>query len=375
MIKPGALARLNFREAARMWIESHRIHIAPGTIRHYHCTTKALLPFFSELKLKEIHIGHFEQYQKMRTEGTGGLRAAGPRRVNHELNTLSQILARAGLWGSLRDLYRPLRLPKLGVGFALGEDEQEYLFAVSSSRPRWRVAYLASLVTVNTTAGPGEILGLTLADVKFGPDPEIHIRQVKNRYRDRWLPLNPTAADAIRELVEIAHSKGAERPTDYLLPHRAKNGSANWDPSRPMYSWRKSWNAMRAEAAKKFPKLARLRMYDLRHTVITRLLENSENSEETVVSLAGWVSANMKKTYSHVRDRPRREAVAALDKKTSPVVGLPGSSFQWFASTITGALCPPPFVEPPATTTKPATTIDDTKKLRLVKGQGKSGVA
>jgi integrase len=288
-----------------------------------------LLAFFSALPLEQIHIGHLEQYQQMRSEGAGRIRAAGPQRVNHELNTLSQILARAGLWGSLFDLYHPLHLPKPKAGWALGDEEQEYLFQVASSRPKWRVACLASLVTVNTTAGPGEILGLTLGDVSLAAEPEIHIRQnVKNPYRDRWIPLNAAAEAAIRELLEIAHAKGAQLKTDYLLPHRAENGRKDWDPTRPMYSWRKAWNGMRAEAAKKFPQLQALRMYDLRHTVITRLLEDPENSEETVVSLAGWVSENMKKTYSHVRNRPRREALDRLARKPVEKEAAPAAQLQ-----------------------------------------------
>jgi integrase len=314
MIEPEALRLLPVREAAVVWLDAHRRHIGPGTVRHYDCTIKALSSsFLADLKLEEIHIGHFERYQQTRTAGPG--RVAGPQRVNHELNTLSQILARAGLWRRIEELYHPLRLPKLQTGRALTDEEQEYLFRVARTRPKWRVACLASLVTVNTTAGPGEILGLTLADIALGPDPEVHIRQGKNRYRDRWLPLNQTAETAIRELLEIAHAKGAQLASDYLLPHRAKNGRTNWDPSRPMYSWRKAWNGMRKEAAKLYPQLAGLRMYDLRHTVITRLLEDPENSEETVVSLAGWVSENMKKTYSHVRNRPRREALDRLNRK------------------------------------------------------------
>jgi integrase len=308
MIEPGTLSALPVREAAVVWLNSHRRHVRPGTVRHYDCTIKALsLSFLAELKLAEIQIGHLERYQETRT-------AVGPQRVNHELNTLSQILARAGLWRPLADLYHPLPLPKPKTGRALSDDEQEHLFRVACCRPKWRVAYLASLVTVNTTAGPGEILGLTLGDIELGRDPEIHIRQGKNRFRDRWIPLNHVAEAAIRELIEIARTKGAERPSDYLLPHRAENGRANWDPTRPMYSWRKAWNGMRKEAAKEYPELARFRMYDLRHTVITRLLEDPAISEETVVSIAGWVSENMKKTYSHVRNRPRRDA---LDRLTS----------------------------------------------------------
>jgi len=34
-----------------------------------------------------------------------------------------------------------------------------------------------------------------------------------------------------------------------------------------MGSWKKAWYALRAEAAKKYPRLATVRMYDLRHPI------------------------------------------------------------------------------------------------------------
>jgi hypothetical protein len=41
-----------------------------------------------------------------------------------------------------------------------------------------------------------------------------------------------------------------------------------------MDSWKKAWYALRAEAGKKFPRLAKLRRYDLRHHSLTRLMED-----------------------------------------------------------------------------------------------------
>jgi integrase len=59
-----------------------------------------------------------------------------------------------------------------------------------------------------------------------------------------------------------------------------------------------------------------LRMYDLRHHAITRLLEDEDVSERTVIELAGHVSHAMLERYSHIRMRTKKEAVDALAKKT-----------------------------------------------------------
>jgi len=73
MIDATELARLKFGDAARIWIESHQRHIGEGTLRDYWNCIRALEKFFADLPLREIHIGHFEQYQKMRSEGSSGL--------------------------------------------------------------------------------------------------------------------------------------------------------------------------------------------------------------------------------------------------------------------------------------------------------------
>lgn len=315
MIEPSELARYTFPEGANIWIESHRRHIGAGTLRDYHNCIRALGKFFSALHLDEIHIGHFEQYQKMRTEGTDGLTAAGASRVNHDLNTLSQILARAALWAPIAPYYQPLKLPRPKVGRALTEAEERMLFDVAGSRAKWKVAYLASLVTVNTTCGPKEIRMLRLMDVDLAPLPDAPhgtIRIVlgaKNEYRQRMIPLNQTASLAVSQLIARAHACGAVGPEHYLLPHRAARGAHGWDPTLPMSSWRKAWDKLRADAG-----LPHLRMYDLRHHVITKLLEDESVSERTVIELAGHVSRKMLDTYSHIRMRSKFEGVMALEK-------------------------------------------------------------
>lgn len=316
MVNPDFLASLHFCEAAAVWLDAHRHHIGSGTARHYDQCIHSLSAFFAELPLRDIHIGHFEQYQVMRSSGSGGLRRSGPSRVNHELNTLSQILNRANLWAPLAPHYKPMRLPKPQVGCALTAEDEERLFRIAATRPRWKLAYLCALITANTTAGPSEISHLRLGDVDLA-SPALHIHEgVKNDYRKRTIPLNEPAAWAVRKLFERAQKIGATLPEHYLIPHRAANGKEGFDVTRPIYGWRTAWNKLR-EAAN----LPHLRMYDLRHHAITRLLEDEEVSERTVIELAGHVSRAMLERYSHIRMRTKREAVDALAKKGANSAG------------------------------------------------------
>jgi len=318
MLDPTFLASLCFCEAAAVWLDGHKARISLGSVRDYSNCIKALTPFFSALRLNQIHAGHFEQYQKLRSEGLNGMRKAGPSRVNHELNTLSQVLRRAGLWGELASYYKPLRLPRPKVGCAISGEDEERLFRLAASNHRWKVAYCCSLITANTTAGPNEIRHLRIRDLDLNvSQPSIRISEgVKNEYRRRTLPLNDPAAWAVRALAKRATELGAIQPEHYLLPHRAANGRKGFDPTRPISSWKGAWNQLR-----KMAKLPHLRSYDLRHHAITRLLEDENVSERTVIELAGHVSRAMLERYSHIRMRTKKEAVDGLARRAMGNVG------------------------------------------------------
>ena len=316
MIEPGTLARLGFMEASRVWLDTHKRTIGPASLSEYEKNLKRLEVFFGSLTLAEIHIGHLEQYQKLRSEGVGWKRKAGPSRVNHELNTLSQILTRAALWAPIAPYYKPLPMPRAKAGRALSETEETVLFQTAMSKPRWQVAYLCSLITANTTAGPGEIRMLRLRDVELEPGPASPYGTItvsdgaKNQYRVRTIPLNETAGEAVKKLSQRARELGAVEGDHYLLPHRAPSPTGDADPTKPQTSWKKAWDKLRKAAG-----MPTLRMYDLRHHVITRLLEDENVSERTVIELAGHVSKKMLDTYSHIRMKSKLEGVLALDRK------------------------------------------------------------
>ena len=59
-----------------------------------------------------------------------------------------------------------------------------------------------------------------------------------------------------------------------------------------------------------------LRPHDLRHHAITKLAELAEASEQTIMSIAGHVSVEMLRHYSHIRQEAKRKAVAALGNGT-----------------------------------------------------------
>lgn len=315
----GDLGTLPFSTVWPLWIEQKQQEISPKTLQCWREYYRALHPFFGQMLLKDIHIGNLVAYRAQR------LTTAGPSLINHEINALAQILTRAGLWAEIEKFYKPLRIPKTGPGQALLEQEALWLLEVASTGGpynRWKIAYFAALVSANTTCGPSELRKLRLKDIDVA-DGVIHIVEgAKNDYRVRPLPLNTDAAWAIDQLVKIALEKGSYLPEHYLFPHRAQVKGAKPDPTRPAGSWKKAWHSLRREAAKRYPRLATVRFYDLRHHALTTLLENPAISEQTIKDIAGHVSKKILERYSHIRLGRKKAALEALEglRKPEPVV-------------------------------------------------------
>lgn len=317
--EPASLDRMTFARAAPLWLERHKRTIAAKTHADYEFFIRTLNRFFAEIPLREIHLGHIQAYTQER------LCTVGPCSINHEVNTLKQVLAYAGRWGEFEKFYKPLKVPKSRVGQALEPADEDRLFRVASTSPRWRVAYWASILTATTTAGPGEITHLHLNDISFGGDIDgislgtLRVRDgLKNKCRERLLPLNASSHWAAEQIVkryfEICERLAiAPDPEHYLLPGRTR--TSPYDPTKPMGSWKRAWESLRAAAG-----LPKLRRYDLRHHAITRLMEDPDISERTVEEMAGHaLSSRMKKRYSHIRMKPKAAATAKLELRLPPV--------------------------------------------------------
>jgi integrase len=87
-----------------------------------------------------------------------------------------------------------------------------------------------------------------------------------------------------------------------------------FDPSKPIHSWKKAWGKLTTKAG-----LKGLRFHDLRHHSITELAESSA-SEQTIKAIAGHVSERMLARYSHVRLEAKRGALEALSTSKPLIV-------------------------------------------------------
>jgi len=295
---------LPFDEAAGHWLEIKKLHTKkPRTIEMYEWYIRNLKKEFGELLLSQIHIGHLLEYQRQRRM------SAGASCVNHELNTLAQILKMAELWDLIEKHYRPLPLPNWTPPKVLTAAEEERFFRIASGNPDWSVAYWAVSLTNNTSAMGIELRHLQLQHVFLEQDPPtIHIpdTKVKNEFRARVVPLNAVAAKQARRIVERANRLGAWRPEHYIFPFRLKRGS--YDVAKPAspYFIRSTFRSMRETTG-----LDWLQPRNFRNQIITKLFESGA-PDETIMSIAGHQSIKMSRYYSRIRITAKAEALNTI---------------------------------------------------------------
>jgi integrase len=123
----------------------------------------------------------------------------------------------------------------------------------------------------------------------------------------QWKAANTTrVVEFDRERLEVvkewADELGHEDPDHYLW---CANQHHTLDATQPGRKWDTAWRALRDAAG-----LRGLRFHDLRHTVVTRLLEAGE-PDHVVESITGHLSRRMLEHYSHIRLSAKK---AALDR-------------------------------------------------------------
>jgi integrase len=298
------IGQMCFPLAAEAWLATRTDRISGKTFHEYELNIRTLSKFFGQTKLDEITADQIWDYQAMRRE------QCGPPSINHECSVLQQMLKRVGRWADIAPRYEALPLSKKQRGRALAPEEKERLFRVSAANPNWEAAFLFAMISVNTSTGPKETATLRLKDI----DIERRVLKVqpegaKNEHRVRPIPLNDEAFKAAKLAIARAKRLGSVNPDHYIFPFRLRRSL--FDPNRHQTTFKGAWLRMVAAAD-----LPGFRMYDLRHHAITALLENPHVSEETVEAIAGHISREIKKHYSHVRMDARRKAVSGLDGST-----------------------------------------------------------
>jgi len=301
---PSQFRTIVFEEAALNWLEIKKLQQRkPRTIEMYQWYIRNLSRKFAGILLSQIQIKHIQEYQQRRKL------SAGPSCVNHEINTLAQILRQADLWRVMEKQYCPLPLPDWTPPKVLTAEEEERFFRVAAGNPDWSVAYWAVSLTNNTSAKGTELRLLQIKHLKLEQEtPTIHIPDdtVKNELGARVVPLNDVAEKQIRRILKRARALGAWSPEHYVFPYRIKKNI--YDVTRPASPnfLRTAFRSMRRATG-----LEWLQPRNFRNQVIARLFEKG-TPEETIISIAGPQSIKMSRYYSLIKISAKAEALRAI---------------------------------------------------------------
>ncbi len=134
------------------------------------------------------------------------------------------------------------------------------------------------------------------------------------------VPLNTESFEALWKLrrraesfgpVESSHFVFAALRPKFQFDGRNRLDSIEWefDPIRPVGSWRTAWRTLTKRAG-----LQGLRFHDLRHTAISALGEAGV-PDRVIMDIAGHVSARMLRRYSHIQLEAKRAAIQALSNR------------------------------------------------------------
>ena len=286
----------------------------PRTKEAYLLYMKHLKRKLGNVELCKIDIGYVLEYQRERHKAEG----ASIWLVNHETNTLSQVMRYADIWDRIEKYFRQLPPPDWTPPKVLTQEEEELFFKVAAANPEWEVTYWGCSLTNNTSAVGCELINLQKKHIVLSRDPNIpsviHVPdgKVKNEFRARVIPLNETALKQVERLLgraeKLAQAQGFTQLYEdhYIFPRGiARN---RFDVTKP---------ASRYFMYNHFYKMRKLTGFgwlcprNFRNQIITKLFERG-TPDETITSIAGHSSIKMSRYYSRIRTAAKFAALSAI---------------------------------------------------------------
>jgi integrase len=347
---------LSLKVVAERWLETKSTS-AKATSETARDCLKPLIAEFGSRLASDISARDIGSYQRRR------LAAVSASTVNHEVGILRQVLKAQKLWRNIQDDVKMLKEQK-GPGKAVSvQDEERIIEAISRGRssallPMFMIAIDTGLradelrnlrhrdlnltwskgvvesgwLTVSkskTDAGTGRVIPLTrracaalsLWLSSRAPDADMNV--IREKIGPEFLGPSQNGTSIRRRRIDTPSADSYLFPAHKVGVRGDSRASYAYDfnPKQAIGDWGKAWDGALARATEKLEEelgegapTVKYRWHDLRHTFITRLLENPAVSEQTVMALAGHVSKEMLARYSHIRAAAKQAAIATLER-------------------------------------------------------------
>ncbi len=224
--------------------------------------------------------------------------------INRELAALRRVLHVAREWKVISTVPVIHLLPgeKMSDRTLTHAEEELYL----GSAPALLREF--ATIAIDTGLGPEEILRMKWENTHFKPAGDARFGYVHNpfgktKWRKRNLPMTPR----VRDILTLRHEK-AGKPSDGLVfPGTSGKGSVSYDTINSQHD-------RTIQRLAQTPKLlGPFRLYDLRHTFLTRLGESGADAF-TIRKMAGHSSILTSQRYVHPTPERVEQAIAKLEE-------------------------------------------------------------
>src|SRR6185437_12306698 len=230
-----------------------------------------------------------------------------PKSINEGLGFLLRLMDAAG--DVLRVRLRKKNLLKLRTRARIAKaftPEEKAPLMETAAKARSPHLYPALMLGLNTGMRDAEMNNLTWAQIDFEKRYLSVGRSKTEAGEGRTIPLNSVLYDALAAYPEWYRLRfGALRPDWYVFPYGKPRPNA---PTRPVTTLKPAWHNLRKKAG------VQGRWDDNRHTLITDLAESGA-SDQTIMDIAGHVSKQMLRHYSHIRMEAKRAALESIVPK------------------------------------------------------------
>ena len=232
---------------------------------------------------------------------------AAPKSINEEVGFLLRILDEPG--DIIRVRLRKKKMLKLrvrqNIGKAYTEEEKQRMLQEAATARSPHI-YLALTLALNAGMRDQEIKSLSWHQINFEKRFLAVGRSKTEGGEGRTIPLNSDLFAVLSDYVEWYKVKfGPTRSEWYVFPFGSPQPT---DPTRHVTTLKTVWSNIREKAGVKG------RWHDNRHTLVTELAESGAG-DQTIMDIAGHVSKQMLKHYSHIRMEAKRKALESVVTK------------------------------------------------------------
>jgi integrase len=232
---------------------------------------------------------------------------AAPKTINEEVGFILRLLSVAQA-GALRAQLKQQKKLKLKVEKTVGraftiEEKNALVGSAKAPNRRSKGIHLATMLSLHAGLRDKEIRTLQWGRLNL-EKRMVTVGETKTAAgTGRTIPMNADLLSAVSEYAEwyVKHF-GKAKPDWYVFPF---GKTAGQDPTRPQTSMKTAWRNTRADSG------VEGRFHDTRHTFVTDLAESGAG-DQVIQDMAGHVSKDMVKHYSHIRTEAKRRAVEKL---------------------------------------------------------------